>query len=269
MKNSRLGEIPEEMGGSHGRARRTPCQTISVEASGGRDSFSDTELQQRAGFARLAFPPNRIPQPDVTNSDSIVSPTKTTSTSLPASGGDSFLQEIVIYFFLPLSLHLANSPSLQVEADACFAPINTVTHEGSRGQGGGRRGEDHKRGQFLQPQRGHFLEEWEHLRAFDCLLLVRSWSVFSTSAFLGQISAASCWRSGISSRRNLCRGPTNILQSRRRCRPETAAERGGKSLYFWVRFMFPPPPTAGGDPEQVETSACLFKTKTPQTTTFN
>lgn len=26
---------------------------------------------------------------------------------------------------------------------------------------------------------GHFLEKWEHFHAFDCLLLVHSWSVFS------------------------------------------------------------------------------------------
>jgi len=47
MKNSRLLNVVfEEIGGSCGRPVRIPCQIISVETSGGRDSFSDAELQK-------------------------------------------------------------------------------------------------------------------------------------------------------------------------------------------------------------------------------
>lgn len=120
MKTSRLlNVIFDKIGGSYGRPVRVPCRIISRETSRGRDSFSDTELQKRAGgkgwglpgpwvppAAVPGWPFNLIPSQShglktdkmwetVTAPSALLNP----PINLLASGGDSYCQTTTIIFF--------------------------------------------------------------------------------------------------------------------------------------------------------------------------
>lgn len=174
MKTSRLlNVIFDKIGGSYGRPVRVPCRIISRETSRGRDSFSDTELQKRAGgkgwglpgpwvppAAVPGWPFNLIPSQShrlktdkmwetVTAPSALLNPPHQFTgfrrwQLLPDNNNYFFFSFLFLYILPPL-----NPCGWRWTLVLLIFTPNPVTHEGSGRQVGGRKDDDHKNGTVL------------------------------------------------------------------------------------------------------------------------